>query len=268
MLYYSMLFARLLVDLVYWSPSGFPPLSFGTVSQLRSYHLAFTPPIGHHSGCIHCLLPMGVVIHVSSYMGYSSYHFYCSVYRRTWHTCAKSFIKNVKIAFCLRVKSEYLPESIWTPGFVTWVLLFSRFFLLSFLTLCLCLPHLGYLLSLTSCSFQSFFLLCALHMLAWLRKFSSRWVICLSLSYGEYRINEWHTSRITSWLEVKICFVHCRRCTWIAKFCLQWDTSSHVAKLLLDVYIYIRSWRNVWHLIVHSNAQMFKGKFMFTSDIF
>ena len=76
--------------LVYWSMSGFPPSSAGAVSQLCSYHLAFTHPIGHHSGCIHCLLPMGVVTIqglscMYMYMGYSSYHFHCSLYWRTWH---------------------------------------------------------------------------------------------------------------------------------------------------------------------------------------
>ena len=61
MLYYAVCKTA---GLVYWSISGFPSSSSGAVSQLCSYHLAFTPQIGHHSGCIHCSPPMEVVIQI------------------------------------------------------------------------------------------------------------------------------------------------------------------------------------------------------------
>jgi len=55
-----MLFARLLVLFTDPCP-GFHHRPLEQSLSSVHIHLAFTHPIGHHSGCILCLLPMGVV---------------------------------------------------------------------------------------------------------------------------------------------------------------------------------------------------------------
>jgi len=88
------------------------------------------------------------------------------------------------MGFSLQVKSEYWPKCIWTPGFVTWVLLFSCFFLLSFLTLCLASHTLGTFSVSLPVHSSSYF--CSVLYACWhdwkYMCMSSRWVICLSVN--------------------------------------------------------------------------------------